>query len=102
MTPYRRNIVVGVTMVGALVILGWMIIQFGEVPAGWFAPPMMPVKIVTERADGIAEGTIIGYRGVAVGRVTKVTMGEDLIHVNIDAQVDERQPLPANVEGVIR
>ena len=35
MTPYRRNIVVGVTMVGALVILGWMIIQFSEVPAGW-------------------------------------------------------------------
>ena len=102
MTPYRRNIVVGVTMLGAMVILGWMIIQFGEVPAGWFAPPMMPITLVTERADGISEGSMISYRGVAVGRVTKVTMGEDLIHVNIEAQVDQRQPLPSNVEGVIR
>jgi len=102
MTPYRRNIVVGATMLGALIILGWMIIQFGEVPAQWFAPPMMPIKIITERADGIAEGSAIGYRGVAVGRVTKVTMGEDLIHVNIDAQVDQAQPLPRNVEGVIK
>ena len=89
-------------MLGALVILGWMIIQFGEVPAQWFAPPMMPITIVTERADGIAEGSTISYRGVGVGRVTKVRMGEDLIHVQMDAQVDQRQPLPANVEGVIR
>jgi phospholipid/cholesterol/gamma-HCH transport system substrate-binding protein len=102
MTPYRRNIVVGITMLGALVILAWMILQFGEAPAKWFAPPMVPVRLVTERADGIAEGSIISYRGVSVGRVTKVTMGDDLIHVNMEAQVDERQPLPANVEGVIR
>jgi len=102
MTSYRRNIVVGITMLGALVILGWMIMQFGDRPAKLFAPETMPVTIITERADGIAEGSVVGYRGVGVGRVQSVRRSEDNIHVVIECLIDVTPPLPDNVEGLIR
>ena len=89
-------------MLGALVILGWMIMQFGDRPAKLFAPETMPVTIITERADGIAEGSVVGYRGVGVGRVQSVRRSEDQIHVVIETQIDVKPPLPANLEGVIR
>ena len=37
MSPYRRNILVGVTVMGALIALGWMILKFGDRPARFFA-----------------------------------------------------------------
>jgi phospholipid/cholesterol/gamma-HCH transport system substrate-binding protein len=102
MTPYRRNIMVGLTMLGALVILAWMIIQFGDRPAKLFAPETMPITLVTERADGIAQGSSVTYRGVPVGRVATVNLAGDEEHVNIEANVEKLQPpLPANLEGVI-
>ena len=103
MTPYRRNIVVGATMLGAMIILGWMILQFGERPAKLFAPPTMPITIIAERADGISEGSIISYRGVGVGRIGTMKRSQDQLSVQIEAQIDLRPPpLPENLEGIIR
>ena len=53
MTPYRRNIAVGITMLGALVILGWMILKFGDRPAKLLAEPAMPVTFEADRANGV-------------------------------------------------
>lgn len=90
-------------MLGALVILGWMIMQFGDRPARLFAPEMMPIRLTTDRADGIAEGSIISYRGVGVGRVGAVRRSADGLTVEIVAMIEkEGPPLPANLEGVIR
>jgi phospholipid/cholesterol/gamma-HCH transport system substrate-binding protein len=102
MSPYRRNIMVGATVLGALIILGWMILKFGEKPAKLFAPPSMSVRFIADRADGLAEGSMIEYRGVAVGRVLVVQRTVDNLHVAIDGVVDVMPPLPANVVGEIR
>ncbi len=89
-------------MLGALIILAWMILQFGDRPARLFAPETMPITLVTERADGIAEGSSVTYRGVPVGRVGAVKLTSDDEHVEITANVEKLQPpLPANLEGVI-
>jgi phospholipid/cholesterol/gamma-HCH transport system substrate-binding protein len=102
MSPYRRNILVGAVVLGALVTLGWMILKFGDRPARYFATPSQPVRFTTDRADGLGEGSSITYRGVIVGRVKNVLRTEDGKEVIIEAEVDRTPPLPANVEGAIR
>ena len=102
MSPYRRNILVGITVLGALVALGWMILKFGDRPARFFATPSQPVSFTTERADGLGEGANVTYRGVVVGRVKTVRRSGDGKLVLIDGEVDQSPPLPANVIGIIR
>ena len=102
MSPYRRNILVGATVLGALITLGWMILKFGDRPARYFATPSQPISFTTDRADGLGEGSNITYRGVIVGRVKKVLRTDDGKEVIIEGEVDRAPPLPANVEGAIR
>ena len=102
MSPYRRNILVGITVLGALVTLGWMILKFGDRPAKFFATPSQPVTFTADRADGLSEGSNVLYRGVIVGRVKGVKLTDDGKSVIIDGEVDRTPPLPANVEGAIR
>src|SRR5437588_12480069 len=101
MSPYRRNILVGFTVLCALVFLGWMILKFGDRPARIFSTPTMAVSFISERGDGLGDGSNITYRGVSVGRVKTVKRTEDGKQVVIDADVDTTPPLPANVEGEI-
>jgi phospholipid/cholesterol/gamma-HCH transport system substrate-binding protein len=101
MSPYRRNILVGVTVILALVFLGWMILKFGDRPAKIFATPTMPITFISDRGDGLGDGSNITYRGVSVGRVKTVKRGPDGKEVIIEAEVDTTPPLPANVQGEI-
>lgn len=101
MSPYRRNILVGVVVLGAMIFLGWMILKFGDQPAKLFADPTMPVYFTAGRADGVAQGSPVLYQGVNVGRVTGVKRMADGKGILIEAQVDLAPPLPANVGGVI-
>jgi phospholipid/cholesterol/gamma-HCH transport system substrate-binding protein len=100
-SPYRRNILVGVVVLGALIFLGWMILKFGDRPAKLFSNPTMPVTFIAPRADGVSEGSPVLYQGVNVGRVTAVKRSDNGLDVTIDAQLDLKPPLPANVEARI-
>jgi phospholipid/cholesterol/gamma-HCH transport system substrate-binding protein len=102
MSPYRRNVMVGVVVLGSLGLLGWMLIQFGGRLMSPFAPAQLKVRIVADRADGISNGSAVLYTGVIAGRVDKVSRGSDLQHVYIDASVDRQPPLPGNVQALIR
>src|SRR5262249_48655477 len=57
------------------------------------------------RAEGLADGSPVTYRGVNVGRVTGVRRmltpdnREDIV---IDALIDAEPPLPANLRGRIK
>src|SRR5215211_7762213 len=101
MSPYRRNILVGITVAGALIALGWMILKFGDRPARFFAAESMPVTFLGERADGLGEGSNMTYRGVIVGKVNNIKRSEDGKGVIINAEVDKKPPLPANLQGEI-
>jgi phospholipid/cholesterol/gamma-HCH transport system substrate-binding protein len=103
MSPNRRNIVVGITVIGALAVLGWMLLKFGSAPAKMFTKgEQIIVHFVADRADGLAEGSQIFYRGVPVGRVTHLRRDENQEDVVIDSLIDDTPPLPGNVTGVIR
>jgi phospholipid/cholesterol/gamma-HCH transport system substrate-binding protein len=59
------------------------------------------VHMVSDRADGLAEGAVVLYRGVSVGKVTRILRSGDQA-VDIDAEIDDTPPLPGNLEGIIR
>src|SRR5207253_1450871 len=61
------------------------------------------VHFVTDRADGVADGSPISYLGVESGHVTTVRIAtDDRQKVLIDGQVNVEPAIPANVRGVIK
>jgi phospholipid/cholesterol/gamma-HCH transport system substrate-binding protein len=97
MSPYRRNLLVGVTVLGACLIFGWMILKFSAKTAEVFAPPQMALEFTSTRADGLSDGSQVYFLGVSVGHVNNVSRRADGTGVIIDATVDRKPPIPANV-----
>lgn len=102
MSPYRRNILVGITVLGAVGLFSWMILRFGTKTVEVFAPPQIPIHFVADRADGLSEGSSITYLGINVGRLTKLARKADGTGVIIDAVVDTSPPLPSNLQADIK
>ena len=104
MSAYQKNLAVGVTVLGALLLLGWMILRFSDAPFQLFAKEQMPVRFRSASAEGLSEGSPVYYLGVLVGRVKTVGRPTDPrdLGVNIEALLEPQPPLPANVEGRIR
>lgn len=102
MSPYRRNLLVGLVMLVALVALGWMVLRFGGQTATFFTEPRITIHFIGERAEGIAEGSAVTFRGVGVGQVIEVRRGPSGLDVIITAVVDQQPPLPENVRGMVR
>ena len=48
MSPYRKNLMVGVVVLGGLVALGWMILQFGDAPIKFFSTEQIRVQFARE------------------------------------------------------
>jgi len=101
MPTYQRNIIVGATVLGALVIFTWMLLTFSSRTAALFAPPQIKVHFVSPRADGLSSGSQVNYLGVTVGRVEQIVRNVDGKSVNIDGLVDRDPPLPANLNATI-
>ncbi|CAN5619165.1 hypothetical protein BH09PLA1_BH09PLA1_09050 [soil metagenome] len=103
MNAYRRNVMLGATVIVGLAVLGWMILKFGGNVAQIWGPETILVKFVTNRADGVADGSPILYRGVDSGHVTRVWIDEETKQkVYFEATINREPALPANVKGVIR
>jgi phospholipid/cholesterol/gamma-HCH transport system substrate-binding protein len=105
MSAYQRNVLVGVVVLVGLGMLAWMILQFANKAATFFLTSGMKITLTTQRAEGVADGSPVTYKGVNVGRVTGVRRvltqanGEDII---IDALIEADPPLPANLHGRIK
>src|ERR1700722_5263609 len=100
MPIYRRNILVGITVIIALVVFTWMALTFSKT-AELFAPPQITIHFLSPRADGLSPGSEVNYLGVQVGRVEQVARNKDGKTVNIDALVDRDPPLPVNLHASI-
>src|SRR3954464_15612383 len=97
---YKKNLMVGITVLIALILLGWMLLKFSDAPFKMFAKAQMPISLEAPSAEGVSEGTAIYYLGVSVGRVSKIERSPDLKGVSMQGLIDP--PVPANVEGRIR
>ncbi len=102
MSPARKNFMVGLTVLVGLVVLGWMILQFGGVPADLFLRSQIPVEFRSLRADGISAGSGVYYRGVPIGNVKSVRLDGDANDVVIVALLQPDHLPPHNVVGKIR
>lgn len=103
MSNYRRNVLLGATVMVGLGILGWMILQFGGNVAKFWGPETILVRFVTDRADGVADGSPILYRGVDSGHVMRVWIDDETKQkVFFEAMVNREPALPGNIKGVIR
>jgi phospholipid/cholesterol/gamma-HCH transport system substrate-binding protein len=101
MPSYKRNILVGATVLGAIVGFVWMSLKFSSKAGDIFAPPQIAVHFHSARADGVATGSAIEYLGVQVGHVTAVARNASGVGVSIDAVLDRDPPLPGNVRAQI-
>ena len=108
MSAYQRNVIVGAVVLVGLGMLAWMILQFANKAASFFLTSGTRITLKTAHAEGLGDGSPVTYKGVYVGRVTKVRRapgmsedrdGEDII---IEAIIETDPPLPANVRGRIR
>ncbi|HWE03871.1 MAG TPA: MlaD family protein [Tepidisphaeraceae bacterium] len=102
MTAYKRNVVTGIVVLSALLVLVWMILTFSGRMMGIFKPKATQVVFVSTRGDGLSQGSPILYRGVQVGKVNGVTRADDNITIQIAGEIDNHPPLPANVSGEIK
>jgi len=102
MSPFRKNLAVGLTVLAGAILRGVMLLKFGPAPARCFRPKRIAIELIVDRADGISVGSSVTYRGVSVGNVTAIRRSTDQIQVIIDALVDAKLPPPGNVVGRIR
>jgi phospholipid/cholesterol/gamma-HCH transport system substrate-binding protein len=102
MSAYRKNVMVGATVLVSLVALAWMLLKFGGGPAALFTPAELPVQFIAGRADGLGQGSAVLFRGVEVGRIIKIYRSPDNTQILIDAMIDRDPPLPGNLTGFIR
>jgi len=72
MSDARRNVLVGLFMVGGLGSLGALMMMFGEAPS-WLGGAEYDLNIVVREIAGVDEGTPIYLNGIQIGRVTALS-----------------------------
>ena len=102
MSSVKKNILVGVTVIGAFVVLGWMIIQFGGRIGNLAAGAMYPVRMDVPRIEGLSEGNQVRYLGLTVGRIETITLNEQRSGFHLKLGMNPSIDLPLNVHGVVR
>jgi len=69
----RRNIIVGIFVVGAICALLWLIFQFRDLPGAVTKLGSFQVFVQFPTAPGVQKDTPVQFCGVQIGRVAKVT-----------------------------
>ena len=101
MSNAKSNVIVAVTVLAALVAMGWMIVKFGGTLGGIAAGGGYEVGLSLPRVDGLSEGARVTYRGRGVGRVAVIELAEDRVRFDVTlVMLDET--VPDNVVGVVR
>jgi phospholipid/cholesterol/gamma-HCH transport system substrate-binding protein len=107
LAPRIRNTVVGITVIGSLVSLAWLIFQFGDAPAALLKGPQIRVSFIADRGDGLGQGGSVNYLGIQVGRVLSVRREVTTLRdsrserIVIQTELDKNPPIPANVSAEI-
>ena len=83
-TQRKRNIIVGLFVIIALVALFWMVFKFGDLPV--FVSKYKSFRVVVQfpTAPGVQENTPVRFCGYQIGRVTEVRRPEIMKEVNAD------------------
>ncbi|MCK4627568.1 MAG: MCE family protein [Sedimentisphaerales bacterium] len=72
MNENRRNIIVAVFVIFGLIIVGWLVFKFGDLPAFVSRYDACEIEIYFPEAPGIQENTVVLFRGYRVGKVIQI------------------------------
>lgn len=102
MSSHRKNLLVGVTVLGAFVVIGWMIVQFGGRLGKLTGGSTYAVHMITPRANGLSEGAPVQYLGTPVGRVETIKLNGSRTGFDVELRINQDTDLPANITATIR
>jgi phospholipid/cholesterol/gamma-HCH transport system substrate-binding protein len=98
----RRNVLVGVFVLGALVCMGILIVKFGETST-WFGKRYVVIARF-DRVTGVREGTEVQLAGVYVGNVNRINLSHPdhpnegvLVYMEIQREYSIPQGSVANI-----
>ncbi len=89
-TERRRNIIVGIFVVGAICALLWLIFQFRDLPGAVTKFSSFPVLVQFPTAPGVQRDTPVQFCGYQIGRVTKVMAPQILPEIGKDGKAVKR------------
>jgi phospholipid/cholesterol/gamma-HCH transport system substrate-binding protein len=105
----RRNIIVGIFVIIALITLGWMVFKFGGLPKFVSKYTSYQVSVQFPTAPGVQENTPVRFCGYQIGRVTDIERPkimrdlntnkyyhQTLVVLSIDKEFND---IPDNVEA---
>ncbi|MEM8758371.1 MAG: MlaD family protein [Planctomycetota bacterium] len=75
MSTVRRDLFIGITALGGLVVLAWMLLRFGEL-AG-VGQTFDTIVLRVESARGVSSVSPVSFNGVRVGDVTSIELADD-------------------------
>jgi phospholipid/cholesterol/gamma-HCH transport system substrate-binding protein len=104
----RRNLIVGVFVVGALCALIWLIFQFRDLPGAVTKFSSFPVLVQFPTAPGVQKDTPVQFCGYQIGRVANVeypkprrdlNTGQIYHQILVRLRIDKKHAkIPSNVE----
>ena len=107
MTENQRNIMVAIFVIIGLVVLGWLVFQFGDLPTFVSRYDAHEISIFLPEAPGLQENTPVKFRGYRVGKVVRVDPPELLpdledpkkkyYQIEIRVAISKEYHIPANV-----
>ena len=102
MNEKSRNLLVGLTVAVAIVMLGWMILKFQELPA--WARSGYEVHVVMHESGRLDEGADVRLAGIRIGRVAEIDFvdGDPTKGVGMTLVIDSDVKIPGKVNPYIR
>jgi phospholipid/cholesterol/gamma-HCH transport system substrate-binding protein len=98
MKEKSRNVAVGLTVIGGLVVLAAMIFMFAKLPEQFAGGYELLVRL--DSTGGAEEGDFVNYRGIRIGRVTDVsfTDPQNLQQgITVTLRIESQYRLPDNI-----
>ncbi len=98
MKEKSRNVAVGLTVIGGLIVLAAMIFMFAKLPEQFAGGYNLLVRMSS--TGGANEGDFVNYRGMRVGRVTDVSFTDpkDLQKgITVTFRIESEYRLPDNI-----
>ncbi|NLF29994.1 MAG: MCE family protein [Planctomycetes bacterium] len=100
MTERTRNIAVGVTALGAMVGLAYMVLLFGDLPA--FARRGYLLTLRFTQIGSLERGSEVRLNGIRIGTITDVALRDDPREgVNVRCRIERGVRIPADAVASI-
>jgi len=95
----RRNIIVGVFVVGGMCALGWLVSKFGDMPGLFSRMGSYNVRVQFAKAPGVQKDTPVYFCGYQIGRVMTVLAPSRMPEVDPNTKADPHAGVDASAEA---